>query len=334
MKESSLKSTLFKILVWVFAGALPVQPAFSDGEAPPAASAPEIAAEQVPEPESTFEPVAEPARVEELAGSASETAEAAPESATALSSAPEPEEAHEALTSSAQTSASAELAPAAESEPLKNRDPFEGLNRSTFKFNRGFEKIFIDPVVDFYGWATPDVMQKGARNGFANLGTPSVAINKLLQGEPLAAGVASGRFVVNSTLGIVGLFDPAQQMGLAKQHADFGQTLYVYGLHSGPYMVVPLLGPTTVRDSIGFLVDFCFRPDTYLLTPSVTVFLIGGHGLTTKENVQDALEALRADTVDEYALIRSLYLMHRASQLRGGVELTEEELEEVLYFGE
>ncbi len=303
------------------AGVLPAWPAFSDGETPQELVAASASASEVQEQESTLDFAIEPARAE-----AAVTIE--PEG-----SSPSPSEAEEAGAASL-ASASSDALSSEENKPLTNRDPFESLNRRTFTFNRGFEKIFIDPVVDFYGWATPEIMQKGAHNGFENLGTPSVAINKLLQGRLRESGIASGRFVVNSTLGIVGIFDPAQRMGLVKQQADFGQTLSIYGLHSGPYMVIPLLGPTTVRDSAGFLMDFCFRPDTYLLTPSITMFLIGGYGLTLKEETQTALDALRANAVDEYAVIRSLYLMHRASQLRGGAELTEEELEKELYFGE
>lgn len=342
-----LRPCILRILFFTFTCVLPFASAFSDGALPQGTSAVDLesACDPASGDEASFEFAAcalPQTQVEVDAASESEEAFAeedascagdvlvVPEAAAASAG----DDAPSAATESAQSvDVSHDHEIVSPSLP-KNRDPFEGLNRRTFKFNRGFEKIFIDPVIDFYGWAVPEVMQKGAQNGFENLGTPSVAINKFLQGEPRAAGIATSRFVVNSTLGIVGLFDPAQRMGLAKQNADFGQTLYVYGLRSGPYMVVPLLGPTTVRDSAGFLIDFLFRPDTYLLTPSVTMVLIGGHGLTNLESVHDSLDALRANAVDEYALIRGLYLMHRASELRGGVELTEEELEEELYFGE
>ncbi len=348
IEEVFLKFCILRVLFFAMIGCvLPFAPAFSDGALPqvtPAVSR-ELARdlESSPQEIAALAICASPERQADRSAAAKLDESAVQEAALcraempATSEAADPAEADDvqaiAVESTQRVDASLDHEIVSE-VPLRNRDPFEALNRRTFKFNRGFEKIFIDPVIDFYGWAVPEVMQKGAQNGFENLGTPSVAINKFLQGEPLAAGVATGRFVVNSTLGIVGLFDPAQKMGLVKQSADFGQTLYVYGLRSGPYMVVPLLGPTTVRDSAGFLMDFLFRPDTYLLTPSVTMILIGGQGLTTLESVQDSLDALRTNAVDEYALIRSLYLMHRASQLRGGAELTEEELEAELYFGE
>jgi len=134
-------------------------------------------------------------------------------------------------------------------------DPWEGFNRSMYKFNYYFDKHVFIPVVSGYEFITPTFTQTGVSNFFANIGEVGTLYNSLFQLKGVRALSTLGRFVINSTIGIGGLFDPATHFGLKKHSEDFGQTLDYWGVGPGPYLVVPVLGPSTVRDISGFAVD-------------------------------------------------------------------------------
>jgi phospholipid-binding lipoprotein MlaA len=139
--------------------------------------------------------------------------------------------------------------------PIPNYDPWEGFNRSMYKFNYGFDKYVWLPIVDGYEFILPDVVQTGIANFFHNLFEIRSVMNNLLQGDAGGTLSASGRILVNTTVGIFGLWDPAKHIGLDRDDEDFGQTLGVWGVGPGPYLVLPFLGPSSVRDGIGSGVD-------------------------------------------------------------------------------
>ena len=154
------------------------------------------------------------------------------------------------------------------------------------------------------------------RSIFSNLNSPVVMVNKALQLDGKQAAQTLGRFVLNSTLGIGGIFDPAAELGWVERKADFGQTLGSYGVGPGIYLVLPLIGPSTTRDAFGTLVDLFLRLDTWLLPLQSQLFLGGGWGITERESRRDELRALRESSIDFYAAVRSAYLQTREATVR------------------
>jgi len=177
----------------------------------------------------------------------------------------------------------------------------------------------MDPITRAYTFAVPAPARRSIRRAFANLNSPSIFANDALQLRPLDAGVTAARFVVNTTAGVVGLFDVAERIGLEGHHADFGQTLALAGVPSGPYLVLPVFGPTTARDGVGTLVDFVFEPTTYILAPGAqlvfTSILRTGTGFSTWETQSDALHALQASSIDFYAALRNAYFQNRVAEI-------------------
>ena len=152
-----------------------------------------------------------------------------------------------------------------------------------------------------------------------NLDAPAVFVNDVLQLEPRDAGVTASRFALNTLFGACGLLDIAELMGLGGHYSDFGQTLALYGVSTGPYLILPVLGPTTVRDGSGYLVDFWFRPTTYFLTPLSNIVFTsirdGTAGFAALDAHASALDALEASSMDYYAALRSAYMQDRAGQI-------------------
>ena len=176
-------------------------------------------------------------------------------------------------------------------------DPYEGWNRGVLKFNTAVDQAALGPISSAYGAVVPDFAKQGVDNALFNLGEPVTAINSVLQGKPERALDASWRFIVNSTLGLGGLLDPASEMGLEPHTEDFGQTLAVWGVPEGPYVVMPLLGPSTLRDSFGFPVDAALNPLNYAEygnDEDVNVGVRAGLGVlgavNTRYNLSDQLE--------------------------------------------
>ncbi len=205
-------------------------------------------------------------------------------------------------------------------------DPLEPGNRGVLAFNRGVDWVLVDPLTRAYSWVMPDPAERAVRRFFDNLASPSVLVNDLLQLRGRRAAITSARFVVNTTVGVAGLFDPAQRFGLADHHSDFGQTLWVYGVGSGPYLMLPLFGPSTARDGFGRLVDGALRPDTWLLGGAPVLVLGVGDGLSLRAMHREALEELERSSVDYYAALRSVYWMNRQAVLRATREDAEEAL--------
>lgn len=208
--------------------------------------------------------------------------------------------------------------------PTSFPDPFESVNRKTLSLNQTVDRWVVEPVADAYGAAVPDLAKKSVRDFLANLESPAILVNDLLQGEMRNAAVTVGRFAVNTLIGCAGFFDPATSLGLERHSADFGQTLARTGFGSGPFLIVPLLGPTTVRDGLGTIVDIALQPALYLLGPAPLVVASvqeGTLGLTMREQHGDDLKRLEQASLDYYAALRSAYYQDRMATLaESGIE--------------
>lgn len=197
-------------------------------------------------------------------------------------------------------------------------DPLEGTNRGVFGFNGFVDTWLLDPLTKVYGFIFPGPVKRGIRNMFQNLGEPATSVNNILQLEWKDASISISRFVINSTVGIAGIFDPAAKLGLPYHRSDFGQTLALAGTPSGAYMVLPLVGPNNVRDGVGVLADFTMHPLTWFLGPTnLLLYSIygGGQGISTREEALPKLEALREGSVDFYAALRNAYYQNRQAQI-------------------
>ena len=199
-------------------------------------------------------------------------------------------------------------------EPPGFPDPFERTNRNVLKFNELLDTALVSPIIWFFGWVTPGQLKLGLRRVFVNLNTPVVFTNDLLQLEWQDAGVTLGAFVVNSTVGLGGLFEPAAKIGLERHRSDFGQTLTLAGVPSGPYLMVPVTGPTNVRDGAGTLIDVFLRPSTYIFGIGV-LFYYGGEGLVAMEEHHAKLGELKRSSVDFYPVLKSAYYQNRMDQI-------------------
>lgn len=199
------------------------------------------------------------------------------------------------------------------------RDPWEPLNRGVFRFNRGLDTVFLDPVTRGYQLLVPEFGRRAVERVFLNLDTPVIFTNQMLQLRALDAACTLGRFVINSSVGVAGLFDPAAAgAGLRRTEADFGQTLAFYGTPSGPYLILPVFGPSTARDAFGDVVDVMTDPLTYVLGPFRwwTLALGGSEGLVVFESNVENLRQLEAGSVDFYSALRSAYLQSRDAEIR------------------
>ncbi len=208
--------------------------------------------------------------------------------------------------------------------PLGYPDPLEPTNRGVFAFNRQVDRWILDPVTRAYRWAVPRPARDAISRMFLNLNSTKTLVNDFLQLEWKDAGVTGTRLVVNTTVGIVGLFDVAEMVGLEGHQSDFGQTLALAGTPSGPYIVLPVLGPGTVRDGFGTVVDGFFQPTYYILGPSnllsgPTEILIytGSSGISTRDRHFRELKALQESSVDFYAALRSGYYQRRLDEIWG-----------------
>ncbi len=193
-------------------------------------------------------------------------------------------------------------------------DPFEPLNRGIFAVNRVVDDIVIRPLVTIYATVVPKPLQDGVANVFGNVDDAFSGVNNLLQGKPERAGKDFGRVLVNTTLGIGGIFDVGARMGIDKSDEDFGQTLGVWGIGAGPYVVLPLMGPSNVRDAIGRGVRIAADPRMQL--PSEWAYpLMGLNFISFRAETQRAEGLLDAASFDRYGFVRSSYLMRRNAQI-------------------
>ncbi|WP_447592199.1 MlaA family lipoprotein [Aquipseudomonas campi] len=194
-------------------------------------------------------------------------------------------------------------------------DPWESFNRPVFRFNDVLDTYALKPLAQGYQKVTPQFVEDGVHNVFANIGDVGNLANNLLQGKLHNAGVDSGRLIFNTTFGLLGFIDVASRMGLQRNDEDFGQTLGVWGVNSGPYLVLPLLGPSTVRDATAKVPDSFLGPYPY-------IDHVPTRNVTRGVNVIDArarlLSAERMISGDKYIFIRNVYLQSREFRIRDG----------------
>jgi len=195
-------------------------------------------------------------------------------------------------------------------------DPLERGNRVVLGFNEFVDRWALGPVSDAYGFVMPDPGARAVRRMFRNLTEPISFANHMLQFHPDGAGRSFVRFIVNSSVGVAGMFDVANKLGVPPAPTDFGGTLYRYGAPAGPYLVLPLMGPTTARDTLGDIVDSSVTPQNFVLSTVMQLVLSAGNGITARHEANDGLTALRDGAVDFYAALRSAYYFNRESELR------------------
>jgi phospholipid-binding lipoprotein MlaA len=196
--------------------------------------------------------------------------------------------------------------------PPNNNDPLECINRSIFEFNEVLDGLILKPAAHIYLGVVPSPVRKGVKNALTNLSAPVVFLNSAFQGDNNNMGRTFGRFLLNSTVGIAGIFDVASEMGLPKEHKkDFGQTLGVHGVAAGPYLVIPVLGPSGGRDVLGMLVDMASDPFTYILTTPTSVVLNTTRVIDRRADLLPLTDRIYRDSLDPYASIRSVYQQHR-----------------------
>ena len=213
--------------------------------------------------------------------------------------------------------------PVARAEFDRTNDPLEPTNRKILDFNLFLDRILIKPVAQGYRWAVPEFGRNRMRNFLDNLGEPVIFINDSLQGEFSRANTTAGRFLFNSTFGIGGLWDQASKIGMEKQTGDFGQTLYSWGVPDGPYLVLPILGPSNPRDAVGIGVDSYMDPFFWGLTVHYGATNSGLYrwiatGIDERSRNIETFDEIQKNAIDLYAQLRSLWRQHRAAELRHG----------------
>jgi phospholipid-binding lipoprotein MlaA len=197
------------------------------------------------------------------------------------------------------------------------RDPLERVNRVSYKFTDAVDRAVLRPVAKGYKAVAPQFVETGVSNFFSNLGQPTVIVNDLLQAKFVPALSDAGRFLMNTTLGIGGLWDPAGGIGLQKHDEDFGQTLGKWGVPSGAYLFVPLFGPSSLRDGIGSIGDVYTDPIHYVERDAIRYSLQGMNLIDTRARLLETDQALQ-QTFDKYAFIRNAYLQRRQYQVSDG----------------
>lgn len=199
------------------------------------------------------------------------------------------------------------------------RDPLEPINRAVYGFNDGFDRAIAKPVAETYRSVVPAIVRQGVTNFFSNINDLWIFINNVLQGKPREAADDFGRFAINSTLGLLGLIDIASDFGLEKHNEDFGQTLGRWGVASGPYLMLPFVGPSTLRDALSYrLVDV--KADFVVQTDHVptrnTLFVT--RTIDTRANLLDASRLVDDAALDNYSFIRDAYIQRRENLIYDG----------------
>ncbi|MCK5871897.1 MAG: VacJ family lipoprotein [Methylococcales bacterium] len=199
-------------------------------------------------------------------------------------------------------------------------DPYEEVNRSVFYFNKDVDHYVGKPVSSAYDYITPDLVQTGIGNFFSNLKDINVVLNDLMQGKLLQAGQDTGRFLLNTSVGLGGIFDVATMVGLNKHDEDFAQTLGVWGVPTGPYLVLPIIGPATSRGVPGMVFDAAANPATYVPFPIRSLEL-----LNLRTQKEGTFKIIDEGALDPYLFTRESFLQSRKYLVTDGeVELTDD----------
>lgn len=200
-------------------------------------------------------------------------------------------------------------------------DPLETPNRFIFAFNETLDVFLLKPAAETYRFLLPEAVRNSVRNFLRNLTTPVILANNVLQGDEEGVNTTLARFALNSTLGVLGLFDVAADKGYPYRDEDFGLTLGSYDIGPGAYLMLPLLGPSTTRDGIGRGVDILFDPLTYVLSREQSVARFAVTGIDTRSRHIEIIEDLQRDSVDFYARVRSLYLQNRQKLIEDRIDI-------------
>ncbi len=200
-------------------------------------------------------------------------------------------------------------------------DPYEPQNRGMHEFNRGLDRALVRPVAKGYSTVIPDDIETVIGRFSTNLSLPSDIVNSVLQLNMRGAFHDTARLLVNTTVGLGGLFDPASEMGMPKgTNTDFGETLHVWGAREGAYVELPLLGPSTERDTWGIAVDLFTNPLSYIVESPESLIGTGAGvaaGLSKRSKFSDTIDAILYESADSYAQSRSIYLQNRRFELGG-----------------
>jgi phospholipid-binding lipoprotein MlaA len=209
--------------------------------------------------------------------------------------------------------------PDAIAEFKETNDPLEPTNRVFYAVNNGIDTVLLRPLAVAYRWAVPEVVRTHTHNVLANLSMPVVLTNDILQARPRRAGDSLMRFLVNSTVGVVGVFDVATDLGWPAHDSDGGLTLAMWGLSDGPFLFLPVLGPSGPRDATGFGTDLAVDPLTWVgagaLVTAGSYTRFGLNAVDARAAVLDDLDKIKAQALDPYATLRSLYRQRRQSQV-------------------
>lgn len=198
------------------------------------------------------------------------------------------------------------------------KDPIEGFNRAMFAFNEGLDTVIIKPVAQGYDAALPQPVKNGVTNFFANIADVFIAVNNLLQGKVHDAASDVGRFAVNTTVGVLGVFDVATEMGLEKHEEDFGQTFGRWGVGNGAYVVVPFFGPRTARDTAGLVLDVYADPVANVDHVATRNTLLAIRVVSDRANLLPADKVIEEAALDKYSYMRDAYLQRRRSLIHDG----------------
>jgi len=190
-------------------------------------------------------------------------------------------------------------------------DPWQGLNRGVYKFNDTLDRAALKPVARGYRKITPRWFRTGVGNFFANLAYPATFVNQFLQGKPARGAQDAGRFLLNSTLGLAGLIDVATPLGLQANDEDFGQTLAVWGVGSGPYLTMPFFGPSSIRDAPSRVFDYFLGPLEYMHVPWEVEWGLRGLDIVHSRSELLSLDATLEQAFDPYAFIRDAWAQQR-----------------------
>lgn len=200
-------------------------------------------------------------------------------------------------------------------------DPWEPFNEAMFEFNRGFDRYLLKPIATGYNAIMPDPAQKSVRNAIDNLGVVRRVVNNTLQGKFLGAGKELTRFTINSTIGVAGLFDVAKDgLGIEPSDQDTGVTLGFYGLDQGPYLVLPFLPVTTVRDGVGTVADTLMNPLVWLTPFYVPLGIAVTDTINSRSLNLDKFEQVEESTIDLYGAVRNGYLQSRRTKVEDAIE--------------
>jgi phospholipid-binding lipoprotein MlaA len=201
----------------------------------------------------------------------------------------------------------------------ETNDPLEPTNRTMYAFNNGIDTVILRPTAKAYRFLVPGAVRGGIHNVLSNLGSPVQLSNDMLEGKPRRAGDTTVRFLINTTVGVLGIFDVAKNWGYRDHDADFGMTLALWGLPDGPFLFLPVFGPSGPRDAVGLGVNAAMDPFTWVGEGSAVRALgwsrIGMNGLDQRERHLDDVDSIKKTALDPYATFRSLYRQHRRAQI-------------------